>query len=104
MNPRIPVTAIPTATRIGIIIMRISKRIPARAEVRAASPLAIPHVERIKPFVNAAKVAPTGPTPSTCGIDEAAQSTVGNTSGITRITSIGKRSVKTPAFAPLPPR
>jgi hypothetical protein len=104
MNPSTAVTAIPTAIKMGIIITRIRMRIPARAEVIAANPWAILQVERIKPFVNVARVAPMGPTPSTCGIVEAVQSTVGNTIGITRITSIGKRSVKTPAFVPLPLR
>ena len=103
MNPRIAVTPNPKIISMGIIISMMSVSIPLMAEEIAVNPCVISQVERIKPFVNAAIVALIGPIPSTSGIVDAVQSTLGNAKGIVISTIMGNTRVKTPALVPLPP-
>lgn len=88
---------------MGIMMRMIKVSTPLIAEEIAANPLATPHVDRIKPFVNAAIVAFIGPIPTTSGIVDAVQSTLGNAKGIVISTMMGNTKVKIPALVPLPP-
>lgn len=103
MNPRIAVTPNPTTIKMGIMMRMIRVSTPLKAEEIAVNPLVTPHVDRIKPLVRAAMVAFIGPIPTTSGMVDAVQSTLGNTRGIVISAMMGNTKVKTPALVPLPP-
>jgi hypothetical protein len=101
-NPEIRVAPNVIAIITGIKIRIKIDKMPPRAEVKAAKPLAIPQVELRIPLVKAANVALIGPIPVTTGRSVAVQSKFGVTRETNNIATTGKIKVKNPALAPLP--